>query len=359
VSRKEGTTDDAIEHRLTAHGSRLTAWFSSRARDLPWRRTRDPYRIWISEIMLQQTRVEAVIPFYERFVARFPDVAALASAPEAQVLEAWAGLGYYRRARMLQAAGRQVVEAHAGRFPEDYAALRALPGIGEYTAGAVASIAFDLPHAAVDGNVLRVLARFLDEDGDIASPRVRRRLTQHVQSWMDAAGPGERGTLTQALMELGATVCTPKSPKCLLCPLQPDCRAFKLGLQADRPVKKAKPKLERVELAVALVERDGRLLMRQRPADAGVMPGFWEAPFAEGKGLGTDCLRELGLDLTKPIGGFRHGIMFRSYVGTVYAGELAGRKPEEYRWLSAAEREALPVSTITRKALRASGFGKS
>lgn len=306
--------------------------------------------------MLQQTRVEAVIPFYERFLTRFPTVEALAAAPEAQALDAWAGLGYYRRARMLQAAAQQVVERHGGVFPRTYEEVRALPGIGDYTAGAVASIAYDLPRAAVDGNVLRVLARFLDDDGDIATPRVRQRLTTEAQAWMDAAAPGERGALTQALMELGATVCTPKSPTCLLCPLQPECRAYKLGLQSERPVKRAKQKLERVELAVALVENRGRLLMRRRPADAGVMPGFWEAPYAEGPTLGADCLAMLGIELAGKIGGFRHGIMFRSYTGTVYRGRLSGNKPEEYRWLSAAERAGLPVSTITKKALAAAGF---
>jgi A/G-specific adenine glycosylase len=337
----------------------LLDWYARHARDLPWRRTHDPYRIWISEIMLQQTRVEAVIPFYERFLARFPTVQALAAAPEAQVLEAWAGLGYYRRARMLHGAARRVVEQHGGRFPETFAELRALPGIGDYTAGAVASIAFDLPCAAVDGNVLRVMARFLDEEGDVTAPRVRSKLTQEAQRWMDAAAPEERGRLTQALMELGATVCTPKGPRCLLCPLRPQCRAFKLGTQAQRPVKRAKPKLERVELAVALVERGGRLLMRQRPPDAGVMPGFWEAPYAEGGVLGRDCLEMLGIELDERIGTFRHGIMFRSYAGAVYVGRLRGRKPEDYRWMSAEEREGLPVSTITRKALAVARVAQS
>jgi A/G-specific adenine glycosylase len=290
---------------------------------------------------------------------RFPTIEALAAAPEADVLEAWAGLGYYRRARMLHAAAKRVAEAHGERFPESYEEIRALPGIGDYTAGAVASIAFDLPHAAVDGNVLRVLARVLDDEGDIATPRVRKRLGAEAQCWMDAAPAGRRGALTQALMELGATVCTPKSPRCLLCPLQPECRAFKLGLQAERPVKRARPKLERVELTVALVERRGRLLMRQRPADAGVMPGFWEAPYAEGSALGPECLAELGIELAERVGAFRHGIMFRSYFGAVYLGRLTARKPEEYRWLSAAQLAKLPVSTIAKKALAAAGRAES
>ncbi|MCB9384558.1 MAG: A/G-specific adenine glycosylase [Bryobacterales bacterium] len=335
---------------------RLLDWYARHARDLPWRRTRDPYRIWVSEIMLQQTRVEAVIPFYERFLERFPSPEALAAAPEPQVLDAWAGLGYYRRARMLQTAAQRIAAEHGGDFPRDYDAIRALPGIGEYTAGAVASIAFELPHAAVDGNVLRVLSRVFDEEGDIATPRVKARLGERAQRWMDTAPEGKRGALTQALMELGATVCTPKSPKCLLCPLHTECRAFKLGLQAERPVKRAKPKLERVELAVVLVERDSRLLMRQRPADSGVMPGFWEAPYVEGHGLGPDCFATLGIEVEEKIGQFRHGIMFRSYSGVVYRGRLAGTKPESYRWLSAAERAEAPVSTITKKALAAAGW---
>ncbi len=337
----------------------LVDWYGRHARDLPWRRSRDPYRIWVSEIMLQQTRVEAVIPFYERFLARFPTVETLASAAEAEALDAWAGLGYYRRARMLQAAARRMVEQHGGRFPRRYEAIRELPGVGDYTAGAVASIAFELPHAAVDGNVLRVLARLLDEDGDIATSKVRKRLAERAQAWMDETRAGERGALTQALMELGATICTPKAPRCRLCPLQPRCRAYRLGLQAERPVKKPNQKLERYELAVALVERRGRLLMRRRPEDAGVMPGFWEAPYAEGRGLGPDCLSGLGIELGEALGNFRHGIMFRSYAGVVYLARLSGKKPEEYRWLTAAQRAALPVSTITDKALAAAGREKS
>src|SRR5580700_932140 len=198
---------------------RLLAWYGKHKRDLPWRRTEDPYRIWISEIMLQQTRVAAVIPYYERFLALFPDVSALASAPEQDLLAAWAGLGYYSRARNLQKAARAIVEL--AQFPTDYAALRDLPGVGDYTAAAVASIAFGMPHAALDGNVLRVLSRVAAERGDIKSQVVRRRLGALADTLLDRRRPGE---FNQAMMELGATVCLPKQPMCVRCPIQLHCQ---------------------------------------------------------------------------------------------------------------------------------------
>src|SRR5580704_2585147 len=210
----------------------LLRWYSSQKRDLPWRNSADPYRIWISEIMLQQTRVAAVIPFFERFLTRFPNVPALASAEEQDVLVAWAGLGYYTRARNLQKAAQRIVEA--GAFPRNYDAIRALPGIGDYTAAAVASIAFGFPHAAVDGNVRRVLSRITAGAGDIQNA---------ADMMLDAKRPGD---FNQAMMELGATVCLPKQPLCQVCPVVGFCTAARAGLQNEFPVRLPKPNPKRV-----------------------------------------------------------------------------------------------------------------
>jgi len=213
-------------------GRLLLAWYSRGHRDLPWRNTRDPYRIWISEIMLQQTRAQAVIPYYLRFLERFPTVEALAAAEEDTVLALWSGLGYYSRARNLRLAARLIVAS--GPFPGTYEAIRELPGIGDYTAAAIASIAFDLPHAVLDGNVLRVVARVANDAADIASNRTRERFRAIAQEWLVPAEPGH---FNQALMELGATVCLPRNPLCLVCPLADCCRARQEGAIAQVPVK--------------------------------------------------------------------------------------------------------------------------
>jgi len=329
---------------------RLLGWYRREKRDLPWRRTRDPYRIWVSEIMLQQTRVEAVLGYYARFLERFPDVEALAAAPEAELLEAWAGLGYYRRARMLHAAAKAIVGL--GGFPQEHAEIRALPGVGDYTAAAVASIAFELPHAVLDGNVARVAARLTNEPRDVSRPATRRALHALVQGWMDEVPEGDRGDLNQALMELGATVCVPRNPRCLLCPLAEDCEARKEGVQELRPVKKAKAPLERLFLTVALVRRGERFLMRQRPADEAVMPGFWELPQSSGAVFDPDCLAPLGIELGAKLGEFRHGITTRAYHGQLFEGILRGEKDPQYGWVGVKQRAELPISTITQKALR-------
>ena len=198
----------------------LLAWYDRGHRDLPWRRTREPYRIWISEVMLQQTRAPVVTPYYERFLARFPSVEALAAAREEDVLTVWGGLGYYSRARIVHRAAARIIAA--GGFPRDYESIRALPSVGDYTAAAIASIAFDLPYAAVDGNVLRVVARVENDASDIGSSATRPRFRQVAQKWLNRRRPG---AFNQALMELGATVCLPRNPLCLLCPLAARCRA--------------------------------------------------------------------------------------------------------------------------------------
>lgn len=256
----------------------LLDWYAVNKRDLPWRRDRDPYRIWVSEVMLQQTRVDTVIPYYERFMRRFPTIRDLAEAPEEEVLKLWEGLGYYSRARNLQAGARQVVERHGGVVPDDKAALSALKGIGPYTAGAILSIAFDKPEPAVDGNVMRVLSRYFLLTDDIAKPSARTRIERLAASIIPE---GRAGDFNQAVMELGALVCTPKSPGCLLCPVRDGCAGRAAGMERELPVKsKAKPPRPEARMA-ALVEGRGRhagkVLVRRRP-DSGLLARMWELP---------------------------------------------------------------------------------
>ncbi len=239
--------------------SRLLGWFRRHQRDLPWRRTRDPYRIWLSEIMLQQTRVAAAIPYYQRFLERFPDVESLARAKEEEVLRRWAGLGYYSRARNLQRAAREIVARHGGEFPLEFAAALALPGIGRYTAAAILSIARGAPHAVLDGNVARVLARLEALRGDLREPRRWRALQSSADRLLDTGHPGD---WNQALMELGATVCTPRAPKCPLCPLSASCRARQLGLAEILPEKRRKRITVKIHLAAAVfLDPAGRTLL--------------------------------------------------------------------------------------------------
>jgi A/G-specific adenine glycosylase len=332
---------------------RLLAWYRRHRRALPWRETRDPYRIWVSEIMLQQTRVSAVIPYYQRFLERFPTVKALAAAPEQELLECWSGLGYYRRARQMQQAARRVAAEHGGVFPDTLEALQGLPGIGGYTAAAIASIAFGRPHAVVDGNVIRVLTRLFDDGRDVTRSATRSALAARAQQLLDCVGRGDYGHFNQAVMELGAMICTPRGPQCLICPVAEFCLSRRNGSQLDRPRKKAKEKAERLDVAVVVVRRGARLLMRQRPADSAVMPGFWELPQAEGARLDAGCFWDLGIESDGLLGEFRHTITFRSYRGRVFGGVLAGRSPQGYRWVPQARLIELPVTTITRKALAA------
>ena len=236
-------------------------WYDQGHRDLPWRHTRDPYRIWISEIMLQQTRAETVVSYYERFLARYPTVQALAAAPQEELLKSWEGLGYYSRARSLQKAAQIIVSEHGGRLPADVQKLRALPGIGDYTAGAIASIAFNIPAAAVDGNVERVICRWDAIEDEVGTPAVRRRIAARTQELVPQERPG---AFANAMMEMGATLCTPKNPKCLLCPVRGGCLGFERGVAQELP-RKAKKKAQRVEnRAVLLVFCKDRVLIRKR-----------------------------------------------------------------------------------------------
>ncbi|QHT59773.1 A/G-specific adenine glycosylase [Paenibacillus lycopersici] len=262
----------------------LLTWYLGHKRDLPWRLNRDPYRVWVSEIMLQQTRVDTVIPYYERFMAKFPTAAALAMAPEAEVLKCWEGLGYYSRARNLQAGAREVLARHGGVVPDDKEAVSALRGVGPYTAGAIMSIAFNRPEPAVDGNVMRVLSRYFCLEEDIAKPATRVNIEKLAASLIP---DGSAGDFNQALMELGALVCTPKSPGCLTCPVMMHCEGRMAGKEHILPIKtKAKPPRRETRIAALVTgsgEHAGKLLVRQRP-ESGLLAQMWELPHVLAQG---------------------------------------------------------------------------
>ena len=316
--------------------SRLLAWYARARRALPWRRTRDPYRIWVAEIMLQQTRAAAAVPYYRKFLNRFPDVAALASARPSQVLACWSGLGYYARARNLHRAARLI--RRNGAFPRDYAGWRRLPGVGEYTAAAVASIAFNQPHAVLDGNVVRVLARLSGEPGNVAASATRDRLRELAERLLDRRRPGD---FNQALMELGAIVCLPRAPRCAVCPLQAACRAYQEGRVEELPVRSRAARQMRVEQTLLIIERRGTLLLWQREDKSSRLASFWELPRADQLPAAT---------LGDPIGRFHHAITNHLYVFDVAVARLT-RAPAGFRWMARSRLAHCPLSTASRKAL--------
>ncbi len=315
---------------------KLLAWFAAAKRDMPWRRTGDPYAIWLSEIMLQQTRVAAAEPYYRKFLALFPTVEALAASPEQDVLTAWAGLGYYTRARNLHKAAKAV--AARGSFPRDYDSIRELSGVGDYTAAAIASIAFGLPHAALDGNVMRVLARVTCEPGDIQAKPTRDRLRALAQDLLDPAAPGN---FNQAMMELGATVCLPREPVCERCPIATWCAARQQARQREFPVKLGKKQQVAIEETLLIIEQGESILFWQRPKGLGRMAGFWELPEAS-----QTPHAKLGIKL----GVVRHTITFHNYTFRIFRASIR-RVPEGFKWMTRSELARVPASTVLRKAL--------
>jgi A/G-specific adenine glycosylase len=314
---------------------KLLRWYDRNRRDLPWRRTRDPYAIWISEIMLQQTRVAAVIPYWERFLLRFPNAASLARAPETEVLALWSGLGYYSRARNLQQAAGEITAGYE-TFPTDYDSIRKLRGVGEYTAAAVTSIAFGLPYAVVDGNVRRVVMRLF------SSPEV------DVQSEADQLlYRRDPGRWNQALMELGALVCLPKQPLCDACPLEGHCGARLAGAQAEIPPRRVRPATTHVKKTLLVFRRRQEVLLTLGSR----VKGFWELPEPDTAGLDI-------ASIGKKLGVFRHAIMNCLYCFEVREAAL-GETPVlgggRFRWWSLKKLEEIPLSTAARKAL--SGLG--
>jgi A/G-specific adenine glycosylase len=368
----------------------LLEWFATQARNLPWRRTSDPYAVWVSEIMLQQTQVKTVIPYWERWMREWPDVRSLAGARLDRVLKLWEGLGYYRRARHLHEAAQVIVSRHEGKFPKSYDEVLALPGVGRYTAGAICSIAFNQPVPVLDGNVIRVLTRLFRLEGNPKETRTNARLWRLAEELVRAAhqlqGTNTRGAgglrwsegssparaprrafasgccsaLNQALMEMGAIICTPRQPRCGVCPLRVACLARQAGLAERLPklTRRAKP-TRRLMLAFVL-ERGHRFLVRRRPA-GGVNPHLWEFPnveVADGDGAtnSQSFLRPFGVELEdlEPFGEIKHSITryritVRVFRGRVPAG--AARETAAGRWLSLAQLEPLPFTAAHRKIL--------
>lgn len=305
---------------LPALSGPLLRWYDANARRLPWRTEPTPYRVWVSEIMLQQTRVETVLPYFARFLDALPDIPALASVPEGELLKLWEGLGYYIRARNLQKAARQVCQQYGCRLPADFAALRALPGFGDYTAGAVASIAFGLPVPAVDGNVLRVLSRLLACPEDIMKPATRRLFTRVAAAMLP---PGRAGTFNQAMMDLGATVCLPGgAPHCKACPLKNSCRAAQSGSQRELPIRAPKkPRTVERRTLILLLSPQG-VLLRRRPAQ-GLLASLWEYPGETGALSDTDVLSRasaMGAEPRQavPFGEARHIFTHREWLMQAY-----------------------------------------
>jgi len=327
--------------------SRLLTWYDHNRRDLPWRGETDPYRIWISEVMLQQTQVTTVIPYYYRFLNRFPDVVELAAAPLEDVLKMWEGLGYYARARNLHRAAIEVVKKQAGQFPTSYADLRRLPGFGDYTAGAVASIAFSEAVPAVDGNVKRVLARLFAIEGDLNRGVAGRQLRETAVRLVDSARPGD---WTQALMELGALVCLPQAPRCLLCPLNGLCQARRRGIEQTLPFKPPKKKLPHYDVTAAVIRRADQILIARRPLE-GMLGGLWEFPGGKQETGETlpECLRreireELGLEIEvgEQLTTVKHSYTHFKITLHAFACHLVSGQPQklgvaDWRWVTLPE----------------------
>jgi len=335
---------------------KLLEWYDVSCRDLPWRKTRDPYRIWISEIMLQQTRVQAVIPYYERFLRRFPHAESLAVAEEQELLACWSGLGYYSRARNLQKAARAIVGRHGGMFPRELSDALALPGIGSYTAAAVLSIAYGAPLAVLDGNVARVLSRLFAMPVDVRSNAGKQSLLKKAEILLSRNRPGD---FNQAMMELGATICLPRQPQCGVCPLGKICRAFLTGQTAAYPParRKAAAKLRRY-VAALILDDSGNCLLTRRPASAQWMQGFWELPMREQvgeravSGDGASPLRK-GIFLGTLLGQVRHTITNNKLEVSVFRASLQrSLRPSREKWIPLRQIHDVPVTTITRKALR-------
>jgi A/G-specific adenine glycosylase len=350
------------DSRVRQFRVRLLDWYAHNKRDLPWRDSGNPYHVWISEIMLQQTRVDQMQPFFERFTAAFPTVEALAAASLEEVLKAWEGLGYYARARNLHRAAKHVVKVRGGRIPDRYEELMALPGIGPYTAAAVSSIAFDRDHPVLDGNVTRVLCRLLRLEGDPRKTAVKAEL---IAAGERLLARGRAGDFNQAMMELGARVCTPTSPACGECAVVEMCRAHaELEDPAQLPTKVPKPARPHYEVTAGVIWKGAQLLVAQRPAD-GMLGGLWEFPGGKrepGESL-PECLRreireeltidiEVGALLAKVDHGYSHFSITLNLFEAIYrGGEPEAVECDDWRWIDPAELDDLPMPRADRRAL--------
>jgi len=345
-----------MQHALSA---RLLRWYAKSGRKLPWRGTRDPYRIWVSEIMLQQTQVEAVIPYYRRWLKRFPTLRALAAAPLHDVLTVWEGLGYYSRARNLHRAAQKVTQEYGGRLPRTPEGLRVLPGIGRYTAAAIASIAFGVDAAVLDGNVKRVLARVFDFREEVRSSQGEKKLWALAES---LTPPGRAGDHNQALMDLGATICTPRAPACAACPLRAMCAAHRLGVQLERPVTAKRSPVPQHRLVSGVIRKNGRVLIVQRPVEQ-LLGGLWAFPAGQcesGKDQ-ADCLRRLlrgesGIEISvgPQIQTLAHAFTHFRVTQHVFDCRWRSGSPRSQsgalaRWVRVAELNRYPMGKIDRQ----------
>jgi A/G-specific adenine glycosylase len=348
---------------LQALQAKLLAWYRHNQRDLPWRRIKDPYPVWISEVMLQQTQVQTVIPYYLRFLERFPNVNALATSETEQVLRLWAGLGYYSRARNLQRAARLVIERFGGEFPRSYNDVLSLPGIGRYTAAAILSIAFDQPYAVLDGNVTRVVSRLIGIEGDPKSTAVQNALWATAQKLLPSRDPGD---FNQAIMELGATLCSPRQPRCLLCPWQAECAARRAGRQETFPQKLKRPVSRKSKQVAIVIAHRGRFLIVHR-SEQPLLRDFWEFPSAElqeTEDLETVIAfwidQKYGLRITKlePLLTIKHSITFRRIELSVFQtalkrhSSLRGERPKA-RWVRLSEIQSYPLASASRQIVEA------
>jgi A/G-specific adenine glycosylase len=339
---------------INAFQNDLISWFKAEQRDLPWRKDQDPYKVWVSEIMLQQTRVDTVIPYFNRFIEWFPTIEDLAEAEEEKVLKAWEGLGYYSRVRNLQSAVREVKEKYNGEVPNTPEDISSLKGVGPYTAGAILSIAYGIPEPAVDGNVMRVLSRILLIREDIAKASSRKIFEKAVRDIISHEDPS---AFNQALMELGALICTPTSPSCLLCPVREHCHAFHEGAQQELPIKTKKVKTRDVQLTAVFVEdEDGKILIHKRPA-SGLLANLWEFPTVElhhplqndRKQIVELFKQSLDLDIQfgQIIGQIEHVFSHLVWNIKVYTGTVKHFVPESEEWkfvsIEEMEEYAFPV----------------
>ncbi|HET7212354.1 MAG TPA: A/G-specific adenine glycosylase [Terriglobia bacterium] len=349
----------SLDRPLAAAARRsLLRWYQRRSRKLPWRESKNPYTVWVSEIMLQQTQIETVIPYYQRFIREFPTVSRLAEAPLERVLELWSGLGYYRRATNLHQAAREIAAKHGGAFPREMEQALSMPGVGNYTARAVLSIAYNQPYAVLDGNVARVMARVLALRGNLHQPRFRRLIEENLELLLSRRSPGN---FNQAMMELGQTLCLPRSPRCSVCPLCQGCGGFQLGRAASYPEPRPRRQAEEWHLATAVLYRNQQVMLI-RGLDDGLLGDLWNFPSALGQTSKEALARlreklrsELGTAplLAAPEHKLHHNITHRSIQVHVYEGNLStGPVRGKFRWFHSRTIERAAVSQLARKIAR-------
>jgi len=336
----------------------LLDWYNPSNRVMPWRGETDAYPIWVSEIMLQQTKVDTVRPYYLRWMARFPDIQTLASATEAEILKEWEGLGYYARARNMRKAARVILEKFGGEFPRRLEDIRSLPGIGAYTAAAIASIAFGLDEPVIDGNIRRVLARVKNIRIPLGSPIAELDILSAAR---DLLPGGQAGDFNQAMMDLGATICIPRQPRCDECPVQRFCAAYGTGSQSDLPVIPPKPNVPRIEVIAAVIHRGEEVLIARRPS-SGLLGGMWEFPGGkvepgetDVEALAREIREELGMEVGVGVklGSYKHAythfrVTLRAYHCSVASGEPRALEASEIRWVSITQLGTFPMGKLDR-----------